>query len=358
MKVILQQFLPQLTHEEKLELLDALKAVIAEEISSDGPSDLSVCPYCGCPSTSKKGYLSDGSQRWLCKGCAQTFSSRTMGVLSRSKLSAQTWMIFAECMADMLTLRESARRCSVSLYTAWFMRMRVCEVMSYRLAPARTGTFQIDDTHFVKSLSGNHKRSIWFNMPRKPHRNGSDGRKKGGSRSKNRIDISCGINEFGDCFCELVSEGIASKAEAYLIVGEKIPEGSKVILDGDLSYASALKDYFIHDLRGITHTTINPKDPDTGNINMINALHSRLKKFISTFNGISTRRMQRYLDWFCWREQFRRSDVDKRSLLFTHECEGRYWRTRQLTHLELRPFVSYWDRIRYTNMTRHLHTVV
>ena len=66
MNVILQQFLPQLTHEEKLELLDVLKAVIAEELSSDGLNDLAVCPHCSCPSTSKKGYLSDGSQRWLC----------------------------------------------------------------------------------------------------------------------------------------------------------------------------------------------------------------------------------------------------------------------------------------------------
>ena len=281
-----------------------------------------------------------------------------MGVLSRSKLSAQTWMTFAECMADMLTLRESARRCNVSLYSAWFMRMRVCEVMSYRLAPARAGVFQIDDTHFVESFSGNHKRSAWFDMPRKAHRNGKDGRKKGGSRTKNRIDISCGINEFGDCFCELVSEGIASRAEAQLVVSEKIPEGSKVILDGDLSYASALKGVYESGFKDVVHTTINPKDPSTGNINMVNALHSRLKKFIGSFNGVSTRRMQRYLDWFCWREQFRKSDVDKRSLLFTHGYEGRYLYTRQLTHLEARPFLPYWDRIRYANMTRHLHMVV
>lgn len=208
MNTILQQFLPQLTHEEKVELLGVLKATIAEELAAHGPNDPQVCPRCSCPATVRKGRLCDGSQRWLCRGCGQTFSRKTMGVLACSKLDAGTWMTFAECMADTLTLRESAMRCGVSLYTAWFMRMRVCEVMSYRLAPARLGTFQIDDIHFVGSLSGNHKRSIWYEMPRKPHRNGRDGRKKGGSRTKNRIDVSCGINEFGDCFCELASQGI------------------------------------------------------------------------------------------------------------------------------------------------------
>lgn len=350
MNSILQQFLPQLTYEEKIELLDALKAVIAEELSANSPDVPCQCPRCSCSTSVKKGYLKDGGQRWLCKGCGQTFSHKTMGVLSRSKLSANTWMTFAECMADKVVLRETAVRCGVSLYTAWFMRMRVCEIMSYRLAQPRMGVFQIDDTHFVESLSGNHKHSAWYNMSRKPHRNGKDGRKEGGSRTKNRIDVSCGINEFGDCFCELVSEGVASKAEAMMVIDYKIPLGSKVILDGDLSYVSALQER--------THTIINPKDPSTGNINMVNALHSRLKKFMGSFNGVATRRMQRYLDWFCWCEQFRKSDADKRSLLFSHEYEGRYLYTRQLTHLEARPFLPYSDRLRYANMTRHLHMVV
>ena len=91
-------------------------------------------------------------------------------------------MTFAKCMRDQLNVLYSGLGCGVSLYTALFMRMRVCEAMSYLLAPARQGTFQIYDTHFVEHLSGNHTRSIWFDMPRKPHRNGKDGRKKGGSR--------------------------------------------------------------------------------------------------------------------------------------------------------------------------------
>lgn len=273
-----------------------------------------------------------------------------MGLLAASKLDASIWMSFAECMADVVTLRETARRLGVSLYTAWFMRMRVCEIMSYRLSDARPGSFQIDDTHFVKNLLGNHKRSQWYEMPRKPHRNGQDGRKKGGSRSKNRVGVCCGINEYGDCFCELISEGVANGGEARLVVYEKIPEGSSVTLDGERSYLSAVKHR--------PHTVIDPKDLSSGNINMINALHSRLKEFLAPFHGVATRRMQRYLDWFCWREQFRRSDADKRCLLFSHEAEGRYPFTRALTHIESHSFMNYTTRLRNLHMIRHLHIVV
>ena len=350
MKRILQQLLTQLSHGEKIELLSALKAAIAEELAGERTNEPRACPRCGCVGFVKKGRSLDKGQRWLCRGCNTTFSQKTMGLLSRSKLDAGTWMTFAECMADVLSLRETAWRCGVSLYTAWFMRMRVCEIMAYRLAPARPGSFQIDDTHFVKSLSGNHKHSAWYDIPRKPHRNGHDGKKAGGARTKNRISVSCGINEFGDCFCELVCEGVISASQVGLLISNKLPTGSTVMIDGDLSYASALRE--------IPTTTIVQKDPSQGNINMVNALHSRLKEFMRSFHGVAARRMQRYLGWFCWREQFKRSDIDKRNLLFSHESEGRYMYTRAMTHEESRPFLPYWDKCRYDGFSRHMSMVV
>lgn len=350
MKEILQQFIPQMTRGEKIELLAALKEAIAKELAVDGKTDPQVCPRCGCPIFVKKGRSKSGCQRWLCRQCGHTFSHKTMGLLSLSKLGAQTWMTFAECMADTLSLRESARRCGVSLYTAWYMRMRVLEIMSYRLAPVRAGTFQIDDTHFVKNLSGNHKRCSWFTMPRKAHRNGKDGRIQGGSRTKNRIDVACGINEFGDCFCEVLSVGIASAGDANMVTTAKIPLGSTIILDGDKSYGAALK--------GRAFVVIDPNDNTTGNINMVNALHSRLKEFIRRFHGVSLRRMQRYLDWFCWREQVKMSDADKRELLYSQEASGRYLYTRNLTHLEARPFLSYSERQRYAAMNEFMSILV
>lgn len=63
------------------------------------------------------------------------------------------------------------------------------------------------------------------------------------------------------------------------------------------------------------------------------------------FNGVSNRRLQRYLDWFCWREQFRRSARGRRELLFAHEASGTYVCTRELTHLESHPFLSLANRV-------------
>ena len=347
MKNILEH-VAELSHEKKVELLGVLKAALAEELSCAVSEKPKFCPRCGCDNFVKRGRDVDGGQRWLCHGCARTFSVKSAALLANSKLDAGTWMEFAACMADSLTLRDTAIRCGTSLYTAWFMRMRVCEVMARRLVPARKGTFHIDDTHLVENLSGNHIRSVWFDMPRKAHRNGQDGRHSARScRSKGRVAISCGINEYGDSFCELAAQGAPSAIEEQYVLGDKIPPGSTIVSDGDLSCAAALA------REGYSHTIVNRYG-----INMVNALHSRLKAFLVRFKGVSTRRLQRYLDWFCYIEQFKGSDTDRRELLFTHEAEGSYAWTRRITHREMYPFIPYYDRRRYAAMTRQISMVV
>lgn len=335
MNEILQQFLPQLTHGEKIELLSALKTAIAEELAGERTDDPERCPLCGCPRFVKKGFSVDNAQRWLCRGCGSTFSGKTGGLLSRSKLDANTWMTFAECMADALSLRESANRCGVSLYTSWFMRMRVCEVMGHLLSPARKGVFHLDGTLIRDNLSGNLENSF-LELPRKRHRNGQDGRKNGKGRSKEQIVVECGINEYGDCFCDAIDRGSAGAGELAMDLSKRIPRGSVVVTDGHPSYGFAARQW--------SHEVVDPNDPSTGNINMVNALHSRLKEFLMPFHGVATRRLQRYLDWFCYTEQFKRGDMDRRELLYIHEAAGTYWKTRRDTHFELDNLMVYWTR--------------
>ena len=83
---------------------------------------------------------------------------------------------------------------------------------------------------------------------------------------------------------------------------------------------------------------------DHGGLNLINALHSRLKRFMRPFNGVSTRHLQHYLDWFCFAEQFRRSDEDRRSIVFDAEAKGTYSTTRREYPQVAIPFSDFWGR--------------
>jgi len=342
MDSILSQFASQLTLDEKVRLVGELKAAIAEELAASRGSDPDSCPRCGCPNFVKKGRDADGAQRWLCRGCAQTFSAKTGNLLALSKLAPGVWMAFAECMADALALRETARRCGVSLYTAWFMRMRVCEVMSSRTPAPRPGTFHVDGMLVRDNLSGNVKRSALLEMPRKRHRNGQDGK----GRRKEQIVVECGVNELGDCFCDVVGRGSAGAAEVRGCLQARIPDGSSLVTDGHPSYEWGAAPW--------PRRAVDPRDPSTGNINMVNALHSRLREFLAPFHGVATRRLQRYLDWFRWVEHFKNGDMDRRELLYGHEVAGKYVKTRFWTHLEIGNIMVYWTRQYPRNVNRGL----
>ena len=316
MKDIVSQFAMQLTLAEKRELVAELKGAIAEELASraSGPAGPSRCPRCGSPSFVRKGRDRDGGQRWLCRGRARTFSARTRGLLASSKLPAS----------------------GASLYTAWFMRMRVCEVMALRTPDCRPGTFHVDGTLVMGSLKGNLGRSGLLGLPRPRHRNGRDGRRASRGRSKEWVVVVRGANELGDCFCDICGRGSAGAGELSAELAARIPAASAVVTDGHKSYGFAT--------RGYRHAEVDPRDPSAGDVNMVNALHSRLKAFLRRFNGVSTRRLQRYLDRFRYAEAFKGGGMDGRERLFMHEAEGRYWKTRRFTHFEFGDAMVYWTR--------------
>lgn len=77
LKDVLDQ-LGSLTLEEKGAVEQAAREAVARELGATGPGAPDACPRCGCPRFVRKGRNRDGSQRWLCRGCGSTFSSKTM----------------------------------------------------------------------------------------------------------------------------------------------------------------------------------------------------------------------------------------------------------------------------------------
>ena len=338
MKDMILQFVDQMTHEEKLELQVALERATAEEMVPAPDGDIAACPRCGCPEFVKKGHGRRGEQRWLCRGCGRTFGPATRGLLANSRLDAATWREFARCMVDCVPLRECAVRCGTSLVTAWFMRHRMCEVMASWLVAFRVekGTScQVDGTFLDENLSGNWNRSSTFEMPRERHRNGKGVKARGISNLK--VCVLCGANDLGDVFCELSNRERATGGDIERVLSGKIAEGSIVSTDKHKSYPKVLEGMGV-----AAHNRYDAGDPAEGDINMVNALHSRLKEFLEPFHGVATRRLQHYLDWFCYREQFRKSDADKREVTFADAAAGKYQTSKREYALTPHPFMGYW----------------
>ena len=331
---ILQQFAAQLSSNEKLQLLETLKALIAQDFLAIPNSEPVSCPRCGCKSVIRKGKSKSGTQRFLCKGCAQTFGHSTLSVLGQSKLAPETWFEYARCMLDGLTLRQCAKRCHISLPTSWFARHRLCELMGSWLPEFRTDTrIQIDSTYINESFSGNHHFATCFEMPRVSRKSGSDMKTCGISSQK--VCVICGINDFGDVFCEMTNRGREDAGEVKECLKSFVSQDSVVATDSYQSYKRALTD-----LKVAVHKRLPSKS-----LAMVNALHSRLKEFLIRFHGVSSRRLQNYLDWFCWIECFKGQGLDRHELLLDQSRRGHYQTTWSDYFKIPYPFMDYWDQV-------------
>ena len=51
--------------------------------------------------------------------------------------------------------------------------------------------------------------------------------------------MECGVNEYGDCFCDAIDRGSAGAGALARDLSARIPEGSAVVSDGHPSYGFA-----------------------------------------------------------------------------------------------------------------------
>ena len=336
LKDVLDQ-LGSLTLEEKRAVEEAARAAVARELGAHGAGAPESCPRCGCPAFVKKGTDRDGSQRWLCRGCGQTFSAKTMSLLGYSKLKPGVW---PGCVSDMLSgssLRACAELCGVSLKTSWFMRMRLCEVMARAAQPFRTGeavSWQAGGTYLSESLKGNRSRSA-PKVPRGAHGHGGAVRERGISSLK--VCVVCGANDLGDSFCRLAGRGRPTDAQLKASL-EGLGPCERVATDGHAGYARVLPGL------GAASHDARPAGEAAGDLGMVNALHQRLKRFLGRFAGVSTRWLPHYLAWFGWAGQARRSGSRPARVLSGQAAAGRYRHTRAALLSLPQPLWEYWEQ--------------
>lgn len=88
-----------------------------------------LCPRCGGSHLVRNG-KHNGRQRFVCRDCKRTIGMSNETPFFSSKKPWLTWLTFIRCMDQHLPLRASAKKCNISLPTAWAWRrkFRVCMV--------------------------------------------------------------------------------------------------------------------------------------------------------------------------------------------------------------------------------------
>lgn len=252
-----------------------------------------VCPVCGSTHLVRNGHRADGKQRYLCRDCGKTSASTTNSIASHSKKPLAVWEQFIDCLLSSFTIRKTAAVCKISKNTAFAWRHKALDALQNMAnSVILDGIIEADETFFAVSYKGNHKHSKTFAMPRKKHKRGRDSHRRG--LSTEQVCVPCAVNRSGLAIAK-VSNVASVKTDGLIAVFTgRVVSGSDFVTDGNHAYVKFSK------LVGVKLCQLYAKTTTRKgilNLQHINNYHSQLKRFMYSFNGVSSKYLNNYLIW-------------------------------------------------------------
>lgn len=254
-----------------------------EEIIPPKPTGVS-CPHCYQPA--RRWGKHTGLQRYKCKSCEKTFNALTKTSFSRLRYRDK-WKKASEAILEGCTIKESSEKLGICVDTAFRWRHRFLDGVSNQGHPELGGIVEIDETLFRTSEKGQR------NLQRKAKKRGEKASTAG--RGEEQVMV-CVARDRNKRTAHLVSAEM-NKEKVEEILDPIIQDDSILCSDGLKSFKSySLKKH-------IQHVVLNASQQErvkegVFHIQNVNAYHSRLKAWMIRFNGVATKYLGNYVEWF------------------------------------------------------------
>ena len=265
------------------------------------------CPHCNSFNVKKNGHKGI-IQRFLCKDCHKTFTSRNHTITFSSKKSFSVWKKYIDCMMNGFTVRKSAEICGINKDTAFIWRHKILDALQNMQANVTLeGIVEANEAFFPISYKGNHKNST-FVMPRKAHKRVKQTHKRGLSREK--VCVPCAVTRNGLSLEKVTNLGRVSANALHKAFDNRIVSNSVLCTDDMNSYVDLAK---TNELELIQLKTGKSK-LGIYHIQYINSYHSMLKNFINRFHGVATKYLNKYLVWHNFLNYAKESYAEKTTI--------------------------------------------
>lgn len=143
-------------------------------------------------------------------------------------------------------------------------------------------------------------------MPRKARMRGAKGSKSSKTEkrkrgiSKEQVCVLCAMDRVGNIVTELICKGRMKYTDLERLFRNRIDDEAIFCTDSHKSYIQFAQNLGI-ELQQIKH---GKHKKGIYHIQHINTFHSKLKKWMDSFNGVATKYLANYMYWFKWLEVF------------------------------------------------------
>ena len=287
----IKDLLKQMTEQDKDILM---KMIINDRQKKNDNEDLNKlsnnyrCPHCQSNKINKNGTSSHKYPQFICRNCKKTYTIRTNTIFYYSKKNINVWREYIELFSQGLSLRKIVAEMDnkINLKTAFYWRHKILEVMkNFDNHDKLDGIVEADETYFNESQKGNKNITN-----RKPRKRGFSSENRIVGLSHNKVCVLTALDRQKHSFNKPVGYGKVNK-EQVAILQHRIKDNSILITDGDKSY-KVLKDIKLKQLK------FGKAQSKVYHLNNINNFHSKLKQFMSRFNGVATKYLDNYVNYF------------------------------------------------------------
>jgi transposase-like protein len=273
------------------------KGTITNEIKERKNEKGFVCPHCHSSQVIRFGKYTVKSsikviekQRYKCKACFKTFTDLTNTPLNRIR-KMDKWLKFIECMIEGHSLRKSAALIGdITWVTLFYWRHKILSALSQISLVKFNGIVEMDETYFLYFEKGNKKI-----IDREPRKRGGESEYRG--ISKDQVCVLVARDRNKSTISSVLCKGRIVKTKLDKKIGDKLSKENVLCTDSWRAFSNYAKE------KGVQHYRFK----SDGKVRVIkgiyyiqnvNNYHSRLKKWIQRFNGVSTKYLENYLAWF------------------------------------------------------------
>jgi len=280
------------------DIVSALLAMSAGDspLGDDGQARAVDCPHCQDRKVRANGRLK-GVQRYVCKGCGKNFSETTgkfwYNIKKKDKVNRYLY-----CLLSGHSIRKSARETGISVQTSFDWRHKLLAAFATVSPEGFHGITESDDLFFAHSEKGVR------NLSRPARKRGGKAKKAGISDEKVAVVATC--DRSGNKDFKVATRGRISKKDLDRLLGGKLERTSVLCSDAHRSYTAFAKG------QEVRHKKFNASKGQRAvdrvyHVQNVNNMDMRLRKFMGAFNGVATKYLQNYLNWFLVLERIKNS---------------------------------------------------
>ena len=255
------------------------------------------CPHCSSKKYRKHG-KDKGSQRYYCNTCKKTFTEYTgtwLAGIHKKELVSD----YLKLMEQELSLDKIKNELGINKKTSFDWRHKILSGFENSDQGGFKGITESDDTFFLHSSKGSKLHD------RKPRKRGGSADKRGISNEQVAVIVTADRDTELDM--SVATFGRIKKSDIAHAIGQRVSESTILCSDSHVSYKGFAIDNNMehHAIRADLKQYVKQK---IYHVQHVNSIDSRLKKWIEyQFCGVSTKYLQKYLNWFKAKERLKQS---------------------------------------------------